>query len=747
MVKSEDKQSKLSEVLAGIEKNFGKGSIMRLGDKSDMEIERLSTGALPLDIALGGGLPKGRIVEVFGDTGSAKTTLSLHVIAEAQKLGGLCSFIDSEHAIDPNYAKNLGVDTDNLFISQPDCIALGELVLTRDGYVPIEDLESTVLNVASDQSITESYYQSFPKTTKFCYTLKTGQGSVIASAEHRFKQSASDYIRLGSISKGDFIEVPFMSIRDFFYEKDKSDSLTPDQATMLGFMLADGYYDSCSPQWTKVDPDLIKWFLDYISIYHPDCKVTQNKIGYRVSKKIRTSYQTSSFADFVHKYLGRVNRTEKYIPKEIFACSDSVRAALVRGMWSCDGTVLAKGHVQYDTISKNMAYNLSALLSSLGVIHKMYEKEDTRKSSYHRTYRIVVTSKEGVSTFREIIGLIGEKGEKLRNIDVSKKDSAYIFPPFVWNDVFSESERLGISLQEIKSGVAANGAVKPHGFNKKQGITLERLQRINQVLQSPILDEYLSLKTIYTKVIDVTPVGDLECLDIHVPEHNNFICQNLHTHNSGEAALDICLQLVESGEFSVIVVDSVAALVPRSELEGEMGDSHMGVMARLMSQAMRKLTGPISKSGCTVIFINQERDMIGGGGYGPRTTTCGGKALKFYASVRIDVTRIQTLKRGTDSYGIRVKANVIKNKTAPPMQVAEYDVIFGQGISTLGCIVDLAEELDIVTRRGAWYSYGEQGNVAQGRDKLIQWLIDNPDKCAEIEGMVKTMSEITKEDN
>jgi recombination protein RecA len=317
----------LESILGKINSDFGEGSIMRLGDAGDMKIERISTGALTLDLALGGGLPKGRIVEVFGDSGSAKTTLSLHVIAEAQKLQGNCAFLDVEHAIDPTYAKALGVDIDNLFISQPD---------------------------------------------------------------------------------------------------------------------------------------------------------------------------------------------------------------------------------------------------------------------------------------------------------------------------------------------------------------------------------------------------------------------------SGEATLDICLQLVESNEFSVIVVDSVAALVPRSELEGDMGDASMGVMARLMSQAMRKLTGPISKSGCTVIFINQERDMINSGGYGPRTTTCGGKALKFYASVRIDVTRIQTLKKGNEEYGIRVKAKVIKNKTAPPMKVAEYDVIFGQGISAMGCIVDLAEELNIISRKGAWYSY-EGSNVGQGRENTVQWLKDNPTKAAEIEEMIKMM--------
>ena len=215
--------------------------------------------------------------------------------------------------------------------------------------------------------------------------------------------------------------------------------------------------------------------------------------------------------------------------------------------------------------------------------------------------------------------------------------------------------------------------------------------------------------------------------------------------STGEEGLEVCIQLVESGVVSIVVIDSVAALVPRAEIEGEMGDAHVGLQARLMSQACRKLTGVISKSNCVVFFLNQLRSKINTGGYGPNETTTGGNALKFYASVRLDVRRIQTLKKGTEEYGIRTKVKVAKNKVSPPFKVAEFDILFGQGISTLGCIVDLAEELNILTRRGAWYSY-EGDNVAQGRDKLIQWLTDNPDKCAEIEGMVKTISGITKEE-
>ena len=205
--------------------------------------------------------------------------------------------------------------------------------------------------------------------------------------------------------------------------------------------------------------------------------------------------------------------------------------------------------------------------------------------------------------------------------------------------------------------------------------------------------------------------------------------------DTGEMALEIVDQLVRSGAVDIVVVDSVAALTPRAEIEGEMGDLAVGSQARLMSQAMRKITGNIGKSGCTVIFLNQLRQKIGVT-YGNPETTTGGNALKFYASVRLDIRRIQTLKRGTEEYGIRAKVKVAKNKVAPPFRIAEFDILFGRGISTLGCLLDLAEETGVVTRKGAWYSY-EGDNIGQGRDNTIAWLEQNPTQATTIEQLTR----------
>ena len=210
--------------------------------------------------------------------------------------------------------------------------------------------------------------------------------------------------------------------------------------------------------------------------------------------------------------------------------------------------------------------------------------------------------------------------------------------------------------------------------------------------------------------------------------------------DTGEMALEIVDQLVRSAAVDIVVVDSVAALTPRADIEGEMGDLAVGSQARLMSQAMRKITGNIGKSGCTVIFLNQLRQKIGVT-YGNPETTTGGNALKFYASVRLDIRRIQTLKRGTEEYGIRAKVKVAKNKVAPPFRIAEFDILFGRGISTLGCVLDMAEETGVVVRKGAWYSY-DGDNVGQGRDNTITWLEQNPEAKEVIEA--KTRQKLTE---
>jgi recombination protein RecA len=232
------------------------------------------------------------------------------------------------------------------------------------------------------------------------------------------------------------------------------------------------------------------------------------------------------------------------------------------------------------------------------------------------------------------------------------------------------------------------------------------------------IDAEHALDPVYAKNIGV----DIDNLYISQPDN-------------GEQALEITETMVRSGAVDIIIVDSVAALVPKAEIDGEMGDSHVGLQARLMSQALRKLTAVISKSNCIVIFINQLREKVGVMFGNPETTT-GGRALKFYSSIRLDVRRIESLKQGGEVVGNRTRIKVVKNKIAPPFKEAEFDIMFGKGISREGDVLDLAADCGIINKSGAWYAYND-AKIGQGRENAKQFLMDNPELFAEIEAKVR----------
>ena len=253
----------------------------------------------------------------------------------------------------------------------------------------------------------------------------------------------------------------------------------------------------------------------------------------------------------------------------------------------------------------------------------------------------------------------------------------------------------------------------------KTTVTLHKIAEVQKLGGSAgFIDAEHALDPVYAKNIGV----DVDNLYISQPDN-------------GEQALEITETMVRSGAIDIVVVDSVAALVPKAEIDGDMGDSHVGLQARLMSQALRKLTAVISKSNCTVIFINQLREKVGVMFGSPETTT-GGRALKFYSSVRLDVRRIEALKQSGETIGNRTRVKVVKNKIAPPFKEAEFDIIFGEGISTVGDILDLAADAGIVNKSGAWYAY-EGNKIGQGRENTKQYLKEHTEMLQEIEQKVR----------
>lgn len=283
-------------------------------------------------------------------------------------------------------------------------------------------------------------------------------------------------------------------------------------------------------------------------------------------------------------------------------------------------------------------------------------------------------------------------------------------------------------------GIPRGRVVEIYG-PESSGKTTVTLHMIAEVQKSGgiagFIDAEHALDPVYAKNIGV----DIDNLYISQPDN-------------GEQALEITETMVRSGAIDIVVVDSVAALVPKAEIEGDMGDSHVGLQARLMSQALRKLTGVISKSNCTVVFINQLREKVGVM-YGNPETTTGGRALKFYSSVRLDVRRIESLKQSGEVVGNRTRVKVVKNKIAPPFKEAEFDIMFGEGISVVGDILDLAAGINVVNKSGSWYAY-EGNKIGQGRENAKIYLKENPAVCAEIEDKVRAhfglAKKVVKED-
>ena len=280
---------------------------------------------------------------------------------------------------------------------------------------------------------------------------------------------------------------------------------------------------------------------------------------------------------------------------------------------------------------------------------------------------------------------------------------------------------LSLDVALVLGGIPKGRIIEIYG-PESSGKTTVTLHMIAEVQKrggiAGFIDAEHALDPVYAKNIGV----DIDNLYISQPD-------------SGEQALEITETMVRSGAIDIIVVDSVAALVPKAEIEGDMGDSHVGLQARLMSQALRKLTAVISKSNCTVVFINQLREKVGVMFGNPETTT-GGRALKFYASVRLDVRRIESLKQAGEVIGNRTRVKVVKNKIAPPFKEAEFDIMFGTGISKEGDILDLATEVGIVNKSGAWFAY-EGNKIGQGRENAKIYLRENPSVCEEMENKIR----------
>jgi recombination protein RecA len=569
-------------------------------------------------------------------------------------------------------------------------------------------------------------------------------------------------------------------------EAGAGEGLSEDEAVFLGYLVAEGTLgdgNRHAVRFTNWDPEVAgEWSALAESLFGASVR--------HYDGKEHCIFDTALRGRLADEYgLAFTNAPGKTVPQSVRTAGAKAQRAFLSALFEGDGWIDPTSTIGLGTASKLLGEQVQLMLYGLGIPATL---QTSFNQTYQRDYYSVIVNPSVVHRFLDIVGF--RSARRQAQVDANFRQSR-LEPQFenvpnvsglvrdlrdavggdrafdrIAGDLFRSDLNLACSksrLGKIVAWATAREAQLPPGARAI-------LEQLRELAQAPYT---------YEAVTEVTDEGLQPTFDIMVPETHSFLANGVLSHNTtvalhavasaqkaggiaafidaehaldpeyakalgvdidnllvsqpdtGEQALEIADMLIRSGSLDIIVIDSVAALVPRAEIEGEMGDSHVGLQARLMSQALRKITGALSTTGTTAIFINQLREKIGVMFGSPETTT-GGKALKFYASVRIDVRRIETLKDGTDAVGNRTRAKVVKNKVSPPFKQAEFDIIYGQGISREGGLIDMGVDHGFVRKAGAWYTYdGDQ--LGQGKENARQFLRDNPDLADELEFKIK----------
>jgi protein RecA len=750
-----DREKALDVAVTQIEKQFGKGSVMRLGERAATPIEVIPTGSIALDVALGiGGLPRGRVVEIYGPESSGKclaagtyvwTDRGLETIAEVFLRAGQPASCTSR-TTDVREQQLRAVNE------------RGELeqiaALTHNNRKPV-----VTLKLASGRSIEATHNHPI--------RVITDRGFVVW-------RNAGD-IRLGDT----VVSATFGAV-----EAVSGDGLSEDEAVFVGYLVAEGslgYRERV--RFTNTDADVVAEYL----------RIARQLFGVEVRCYNGQEYDISGVAfrrQIADKYgLDYVNAAEKSIPHCVRVGGHKAQRAFLSALFEGDGWIDNSSTVGLGTASAVLAEQVQLMLLGLSIPSTV---RANWREEYQRNYWAVTINPAHTHRFLDEIGFRSPRraAQVEASFRRSPRDPQVENVPHIAGLVRDLRDDIGGDRDFDRM---AGDLLRP---DMRLGCSRARLRAI--VAWAERRAEHLSvsgaailahLRTLATARLTFEPVTDVSdgglqpTFDLMLPLTHSFLANGIVSHNTtvalhavanaqaaggvaafidaehaldpeyagalgvdtdallvsqpdtGEQALEIADMLVRSGALDVIVIDSVAALVPRAEIEGEMGDSHVGLQARLMSQALRKITGALSNSGTTAIFINQLREKIGVLFGSPETTT-GGKALKFYASVRLDVRRIETLKDGTDAVGNRTRVKVVKNKVAPPFKQAEFDIVYGQGISREGSLIDVGVEQGLIKKSGAWYTY-DNDQLGQGKENVRNFLRDNPDLADEIEKRIK----------
>jgi recombination protein RecA len=710
-----DRDKALETALLQIERQFGKGSVMRLGDETRVPVEVIPTGSIALDVALGlGGLPRGRIVEIYGPESSGKCLTAdtyvwsdrgLETIAEIFERAGMKASCTS---------RVTDVSESGIRLVNENGELETVVALTHNNRKPVLRLK---LRSGRTVSVTHNHPLRVVSDRGFIVWRKAGEvhvGETVVSAG------------FGAVAAGG------------------GDGLSEDEAVLLGYLVAEGTlcYES-SIRFTNWDPEVSGEFTRLMEhIAGVPVRNYGDKEFAAPGQKIRERFAKEYGLDYVRA-------AGKKVPACVRVSGHKAQRAFLSALFEGDGWIDPSSTIGLGTASEELARQVQLMLYGLGIPATVSSKYNAK---YEGDYWSVTVNPAVVGRFLSEVGFRSAR----RKAQVEKCFKVSPRAP-----QFENIPHLSGLLRDLRDDCGGD-----RGFDRAAGdIFLARLPYT------------------YEEVVAIEDAGLQPTFDVVLPRTHSFIANGMLSHNTtvalhavanaqkaggiaafidaehaldpdyaknlgvntdallvsqpdtGEQALEIADMLIRSGAIDIVVIDSVAALVPKAEIEGEMGDSHVGLQARLMSQALRKITGALNQTKTTAIFINQLREKVGVM-FGSPETTSGGKALKFYASIRLDVRRIETLKDGTDAVGNRTRVKVVKNKMASPFKSAEFDILYGIGISREGSLIDLGVEQGIVRKSGAWYTY-EGDQLGQGKENARNFLRENEDTANEIEKRIK----------
>ncbi len=749
-----DRDKSLEMAMTQIERQFGKGAIMRLGEDGIRHVKAIPTGALSLDLALGiGGVPRGRIVEIFGPESSGKCLTA-------------DTYVWTDH----------GLETVAELFARCDQPASCTSRVTE-----VADYGVRVVNERAELEPVAALAHNNRRPVRRI-RVKSGR-EVKVTANHPLRvlneRGSIVWRNAADIAVGDTI----VSAAFGAEEAAGGDYLSEDEAVLLGYLVAEGSLSYAnSVRFTNTDPEVGAEFVRLMGdLFDAEVRVYDGKEHAVFSKETRSELAERYGLDFV-------TAAGKTIPHCVRTAGAKAQRAFLSALFEGDGWIDHSSTIGLASASEELARQVQLLLYGMGIPATVTPKWNTE---YERDYWTVTINPSVAHRFVDGIGFRSarRRAQVKRHFRRSKRDPQ-----------FENVPHLADIVRDLRDGIGGDrefDRIAGDLFRSDMSLSASR-SRIAQIVEwadarshvlapgSAAVVERLRVladhRYTFEPVVAVEDAGVEPTFDLMVPRTHSFLANGIVSHNTtlalhvvaeaqrnggvaafidaehaldpdyakalgvdtdellisqpdtGEQALEITDMLIRSGALDVVVIDSVAALVPRAEIEGEMGDTHVGLQARLMSQALRKLAGTINRSDTTAIFINQLREKIGVM-FGSPETTPGGRALKFYASTRIDVRRIESIKQGTESIGNRVRAKIVKNKVAPPFRLAEFDIMFGEGISREGSLLDVAVEQGIVRKAGAWYTYDED-QLGQGRENAKQFLRENPEIAMQLQAKV-----------